>query len=327
MDISLFKKLLQEQLISASEFENIDKKQREPLSVYWDVCTLLYLGILLFTSGLGILVYKNFDLIGHSAIITIVASTCIACFIYCFKKAGGYSNKKIESPNVLFDYVLLLGCLLLLTFVGYLQFAYNVFRNDWRLATFVTMVLLFVTAYYFDHLGALSMAITNLAAWAGFTVAPIQIIRENDFRDEQLIYTGLILGAGLVAISFASTYRKIKVHFAFTYKNFGAHILFISLLAALFHFNTIYLVWFVILLTVAIPFFSNALNEKSFYFLVITVLYCYIGLSYVTVDTLFSMGGSEAALYISFIYFIASGIALIRMLIHFNKMLKKNAYL
>ncbi|HKG68791.1 MAG TPA: DUF2157 domain-containing protein [Segetibacter sp.] len=220
MDISLFKKLLQEQLISASEFENIDKKQREPLSVYWDVCTLLYFGILLFTSGLGILVYKNFDSIGHAALITIVASTCKACFIYCFKKAGGYSNKKVESPNVLFDYVLLLGCLLLLTFVGYLQFAYNVFRNDWGLATFVTMVLLFVTAYYFDHLGVLSMAITNLAAWAGFTVAPMQIIRENDFRDEQLIYTGLILGAGLVAISFASTYRKIKVHFAFTYKNF-----------------------------------------------------------------------------------------------------------
>jgi hypothetical protein len=37
------------------------------------------------------------------------------------------------------------------------------------------------------------------------------------------------------------------------------------------------------------------------------------------------MGGSVATLYISFIYFIASGIGLIRMLIHYNKKLKKNA--
>ncbi|MDQ6764326.1 MAG: hypothetical protein M3015_17115 [Bacteroidota bacterium] len=65
----------------------------------------------------------------------------------------------------MFDYILLFGCLSLLTFVGYLQFEYNVFGNKWGLATFIPMVVLFMAAYYFDHLGVLILAIVNLAAW------------------------------------------------------------------------------------------------------------------------------------------------------------------
>lgn len=324
MDIFIFKKLLDEQLISTSEFENIKQKQQKPLSVHADVNTLLYFGILLFASGLGILIYKNIDSIGHTAIITATSTLCVLCFAYCFKKARGYSNEKVESPNALFDYVLLLGCLLLLTLVGYLQFQYQVFGNSWRLATFIPMVVLFMAAYYFDHLGVLSMAITNLAAWAGFTIAPTQIVRENDFHSEQLIFTGIILGAGLVAISFVSVRKKIKAHFAYTYKNFGAHILFISMLAALFLFSNIYFIWFVILAAATFLFVKNAINEKSSYFLVVAALYFYIGLSYFVIETLFK-GSTEAAFYLGFLYFIASGIGLIKVLIHYNKILKKNA--
>lgn len=326
MDIPLFKKLLEQQLISETEFENIKRQDTAPVSVYWEVTSVLYIGILLLTGGLGILVYKNIDTIGHAVIIALIAAMSISCFAYCYKNSKGYSNQKIESPKVLFDYVLLFGCLLLLTFIAYLQFEYKVFGTDWGMATFIPMVLLFFVAYYFDHLGVLSMAITNLAAWAGFTVAPLNIVDANDFSDKKLIYTGIILGAGLLALSFVSIKRHIKEHFAFTYKNFGAHILFISLLAGLFHFNHIYLLWFLILATVAFLFFKNSIAEKSFYFLVLTVLYFYIGGSYVVCRVLVS-GGSTGGLYTTSIYFIASGIGLIKTLIYYNQFLRKNAHL
>ena len=193
METFLLKKLLQQQLISKTQYENIESQDR-CVSVHWDINTLLYLGVLLFAGGVGLLVYKNIDSIGHAAIITVLAALCLSCFLYCFKNAKGYSNQKINSPNVVFDYVLLLGCLLLLTLIGYLQFKYNLFGNNWRLASFIPAVLLFATAYYFDHLGVLSMAVTNLAVWAGFTVAPTQVFHQNDFNDEQLIYTAIVLG-------------------------------------------------------------------------------------------------------------------------------------
>ena len=106
-----------------------------------------------------------------------------------------------------------LGCLLLLTFTGYIQYEYNVFGNRWGLALFIPMVILFIAAYYFDHLGVLSLAITNLAAWAGISVTPLKILKENDFNNTHIMYAGLVTGAMLVAVSFMSQYKNIKGSF------------------------------------------------------------------------------------------------------------------
>ena len=325
MDIPLFAKLLHEELINEQEFNNIVLLRDKPVSVHWDLRTLLYLGIVLLTTAVGILVYKNIDNIGHGAMLIIIAAVCATCFVYCIKNSKGYSNKKIESPNIWFDYVLLLGCLLLLTFTGYIQYEYNVFGNRWGLALFIPMVFLFIAAYYFDHLGVLSLAITNLAAWAGISVTPLKILKENDFNNIHIIYAGLLTGAILVAVSLLSKHKNIKAHFAFTYKNFGTHILFISLLALMFYFESIYLVYFIVLAAVSFLFFKNAVKDNSFYFLVITLLYAYIGLSYVVIELLLMTEFDMGPIYLGIIYFIVSGIGLIRLFIHYNKIFKKNA--
>ena len=187
------------------------------------------------------------------------------------------------------------------------------------------MVILFITAYYFDHLGVLSLAITNLATWVGISVTPLRILKENDFNDPHIIYAGLVLGVILVSVSFLMQYKNIKAHFAFTYKNFGAHILFISLLALMTYFENIYIVCLVLLAGVSFLFFKNALKENSFYFLVVTLLYAYIGLSYVVIRLLSMSGFDMGPIYLVIIYFIVSGIGLIRLFIHYNKILKKNA--
>ena len=97
MDVSLFEKLLQSGLITENEFEKIKSAEaQKKVSVHWDLRTLLYLGILLLVTGLGIVVYKNIDTIGHDAIITFILVCCAACFFYCFKKAKGFSLQKIE---------------------------------------------------------------------------------------------------------------------------------------------------------------------------------------------------------------------------------------
>lgn len=324
MDKRIFEKLLREELITRTEFDKVALQEQEPVSVHWDLRTLLYLGIVLLTTAVGILVYKNINTIGHEVIIITIGILCASCFWYCFKNAQKYSYKKITSSNIWFDYILLLGCLLLLTFVGYLQFEYNVFGNRWGLATFIPMVLLFMAAYYFDHLGVLSLAIVNLAAWVGITVTPLQILRSNDFGSTRLIYSGLVLGTFLIAVSFASVFYHVKAHFYFTYKNFGCHILLISLLAAEFNFEHLYFLWFIILLTACYFLYRNALQEKSFYLLVISILYVYIGLSYVFVSFLFDRGAGEGAAYLGIFYFILSGIGLIMLLIHLNKLLKTN---
>jgi hypothetical protein len=270
-------------------------------------------------------VYKNIDTIGHSVVVIFIGVVCLLCFGYCLKNTEGYSRQKVESPNVLFDYILLLGCLLLVTFVGYLQYQYNVFGNHWGMAAFVPMLLLFIAAYYFDHIGVLSLAITNLAAWIGITVTPLEILKANDFDNDRIILSGICLGSLLVGVAILITRKEHKAHFGFTYKNFGTHILFISLLAALFHFDDFNFVTFIFLLILSGVYFKQATRERSFYFLVVTVGYFYIGLSYYFVHSLISGRFFEDSVYLVVFYFIFSGIGLIWFLIRYNKILKQNA--
>src|SRR5215203_3829330 len=305
MDADLFKRLLQQNLITEREFETVEQHQKS-VSLFVELRSLLYLGIILFSAAIGILIYKHIETIGHDVLVISIALVDIACFAYCFKKAKGYTNDKLSSPNFLFDYILLLGCLLLLTFIGYIQFQYNVFGNRWGLAVFIPMLLLFVATYYFDHIGVLSLAITNLAAWVGISVTPTRIIRENDFDGDRTIYAAILLGVSLLLVSSFSSSKKIKAHFSFTYKNFGAHVLFIALLAGLFHFEPAYFFWFLLLACFGFFAFRHAIKERSFYFLVITALYTWIGLSYVMIELLTS--NETAGIYAVFFYFIVSGI-------------------
>jgi hypothetical protein len=99
------------------------------------------------------------------------------------------------------------------------------------------------------------------------------------------------------------------------------------LLAALFHFNYIFLVWFVALAIVAWLFFSYAIKARSFYFLIVTLFYGYVGVSYVACNFLFFNNESTGGIYFAFIYFLVSGIGLIKALIYYNQLLKHDAHL
>lgn len=94
MDKRIFGKLLREELITQSEFEKVEFQEHESVSVHWDLRTLLYLGIVLLTTALGILVYKNIDTLGHDVIIVAIGIICAGCLWYYFKNAQKYSHEK-----------------------------------------------------------------------------------------------------------------------------------------------------------------------------------------------------------------------------------------
>lgn len=295
-------------------------------SVHWELKTILYLGVLLLSGGLGILIYKNIDTIGHQAVLALIAALCAGCFYYSLRHKPPFSRLQTSPNNAFADYSVLLGCLLFLTFITYLQAQYNVFGTRYGSATFIPMLVLFFCAYYFDHLGVLSLAITNFAAWAGIAITPFDVLTGNDFSSHTLIYTGMLVGVALMVAGVLSTARNFKKHFTFTFHNFGAHILFISCLAALFVLEP-YWAWLLLLAACCAGMYYLAMQARSFYFLLITVLYAYTGICYVVIRWLDLMRGGEGVLYLMLIYFIASGIAVARLLVNLNKTLKKHDHL
>ena len=324
MNLPLLHQLHSQGLLSDESFEKAKSQSASKLfSLHWELKTILYLGIMLLSSGIGILVYKNIDSIGHQVILLFIALVCAGSFFYCFKHKLPFSTERVLAPNSFFDYILLLGCLMFITFIAYFQYQYNVFGSRYGLAVFFPMLILFFSAYYFDHLGILSLAITNMAAWLGITVTPLRILQANDFNSISIILTGVFLGAVLIAIALATDKRNIKKHFAFTYSNFGMHILFIACLAGMFYFDGLYVLWFFLLAGIVFYFYTKAIANKSFYILLICTLYAYIGISYVVIRLLSYISSLDlAAVYLGFIYFIASGTMLVLFLMRTNKKMK-----
>lgn len=324
--LALFEQLHQEGLVSAHSLQRVKEEESTRLfSVHIEFRILLYLGIMLLAGGLGALIYQNIDTIGHQAILALIALLCAGCFFYASRHRPPFSMNKVESPNGFYDYIVLLGCLLMISFVAYLQAQYSVFGHAYGLATFIPMVVLFFCAYCFDHLGILTMAITNLAAWMGIAVTPLTLLQSSNFSSGQVILAEFALGLLLVVVAEWSIRRKIKAHFAFTYLNFALHILFIAGLAGMFHFDRIYALWLLPLAAVGWYFYGKVLALSSFYFLLAIALYEYIAMSDVFLRLL--VNHFPEGYMLGLLYFIGTGIGMLSFLIHMNKKIKHHARL
>jgi hypothetical protein len=316
--------LHEEGLLSEESLQKINQHKKAPLfSVHWELKTLLYAGILMLTAGLGILVYENIDTIGHQFVLAFIALISIGSFAYCFKLKQPFDRKKVQSPNPIFNYTLLLGCISFVTFTGYLQYQYQAFGTNYGMATFVPMVVLFFVAYYFDHLGILSMAIANLALWMGVSVTPRELLTKYDFDNETIIYTYLILGVLLLVLGYASQKLDFKGHFKFSYHNYGVHVTFIILLAGYFHFydSAAATLWMLGVFALAGFMYYDSYRNKSFYFLLLVILYSYFAISSLVARGLMHANGADG-IYLMLLYFITSGAGLLILLMNLNKKIK-----
>ncbi len=305
----------QEQAVCINNFE-----REKPMSVHWELKIILYLGILLFMSGLGILVYINIDTIGHTAIIAAISIACALCFYYGFKHRKPYSNQEVKYDSPLFDYVILLGCLLFGVLIGYMQYQYNVFGLHYGIATLFPAALYLSMAYIFDHKGILSLGITGFAAWAGISVTPMHLLEYNDFSSIDIIWTSIGVGTILAGFSKYADMKEIKKHFGFTYNNFAANILFIALIAGLFDEGYMAIAYFLMIAGLVFYYFRYAVAEKSFLFLLLSVIYGYIALTYVFFSLLINIG-NELSFMLGLFYIIASCAAIVLFFIYYKRIL------
>ncbi|MFN7791973.1 MAG: DUF2157 domain-containing protein, partial [Cyclobacteriaceae bacterium] len=167
------RELFEKGFIREDQFSKIDViTSGKVVSVFYELQTLLYLGVLLFTTGVGILIYMNIGSLGHLISIFALILLSIGCFYYAFKKGVPYSNDSVKPVTPYFDYVVLLGALVFVSVAGYLQFQFGILNENLELVTLITSVFFFYIAYRFDHLGVLSLAITALASFWSVSISP-----------------------------------------------------------------------------------------------------------------------------------------------------------
>lgn len=306
--------LSQQGLIAGNQADIIrDIEDKKPFSVHWELRAVLYAGVVLLSSGLGLLIYENYDRIGHGFLLGAIAILCLACFGFAAYYRAPWSPEQTRSRSPFGDYALLLGCLLFLSLEGYAQYEYNVFGTRYGLVTFIPAMLFLALAYLFDHRGVLSMALTALISWVGLTVRPLDFFFKTNFFDERITLSGIGLSLLLIAAAFLLERRRIKAHFTFTYLLMAGNLLLVALVAGMFNFDTWRFVYIIALFGTCVAFDRYARNQRSFLFLLMSAVYGYIGLTYLVFH--FGKPGN----YLATFYFLVSGIGLVIYLLYNRK--------
>jgi hypothetical protein len=307
--------------ISREQFDAIRTYRGLDLfSVHNELKFLLYLSMLMFTSGIGILIYQNIDTIGHTAILGLLLLVTLICFYFCFKNYSGFSKDEVPFPNPLYDYLVLTAVILSCTFVGYLQFQYQTFGTHFGLATLVPTVISLFCAYYFDNKSVLSIGITGMAAYLGLSVDPKHVFENEMIDNTYLSYVGLAFGLTLLLWAFYANKINLKKHFNLVYLTFSQHLVSIACIVNLF--QDYWLAFGLVLGIAAYYFYNLSFQIRSISLFIFTVLYGYIGMNILFVKILESIHFEDlfsVFIFTTPFYFIGSIIGFIKLIKHFNK--------
>ncbi|WP_268847005.1 DUF2157 domain-containing protein [Flavobacterium aestivum] len=290
-------------------------------SVHNELKLLLYLSMLMFTSGIGILIYQNIDTIGHTALLGLLLLVTLTCFYFCFKKHEGFKKEEVLFSNPLYDYLVLTAVILSCTFVGYLQFQYQTFGTHYGLATLVPTVISLFCAYYFDNKSVLSIGITGMAAYLGLSVDPKQVFENEMFDNPYLSYIGLAFGLVLLLWALYAIKINLKKHFNLVYLTFSLHLVSLACIVNLFE-DYYWLPFGIVLGITAYYFYNLSFQIKSISLFIFTILYGYIGINILFVRVIELIKFDD--LFFLFIfttpfYFIGSILGFIKLIKHFNK--------
>ena len=320
MRLEKLKELREKNFLTEEQYANLEVIiSRKLFSVSYELTSLLYLGVLLFTTGVGILIYKNIGDLGHLLSIAALSALTLGCFIYAFNKSTPYSSTKVSAPTPYFDYIVLLGCLLFISVLGYLQFQFSLLDERLGQTTLVAAVIFFLAAYRFDHLGVLSLAITAFASFWGLSVSPQQWYHNDFFSSANLHITALFFGTGLAGIALVLHQRGIKQHFTFTYINFCSLIFLVGALTGIFINESSYGLYLVLLYMGCALTVYAGYWQKSFLFLLYAVVFGYIATTYFLSDFLVNEAG------IWFLYMLLSCGGFVAFVINYRSYFKRQS--
>ena len=325
-DDSAAKLLRDKSLITENQYQEITAyRSLNIFSLNAELKLFLYLSVLLFTSGIGILIYKNIDTIGHIALLSILLIVIVICFYYCFKNSKGFQKTETTFENPVIEYLVLAANILTCIFIGYLQFQYKPFGTHYGLATLVPTIISFFCAYYFDNKSVLTIAITGTAAYVGLSVTPQDLLHNDFYSNPNLSYSAIILGGLLILYTIYSSRINLKTHFNLIYLTFALHLISIASISNMtddYSYDGIWVLFGLVLTASSYYFYKESYEIKAMSLYVFMIVYAYISLNIFFFRILDLIDFSDIWTLIilaSPIYCIGSIIMFIKLIKNFHK--------
>src|SRR5215510_13188524 len=246
--------------------------RKDRFSVFFELNSLLYLGVLSLIAGAGWVIQVYAANLGDAAIISCLTIILFGSLYYCFTRGLPYSTAQVESPTLVFDYVLYLACLTLALEIGYIETRFHLLHSEWDYYLLGSAVLFFCLAYRFDNRLVLSLALSTLAGWFGIRTSRLSLLSAISIRAPALIYSAVVIAAGTWLFR-----RNIKKHFTETYFHVGVIVLFSALISQVIGNES----WFDLaaVLLLAVVTILGGIKFGRFAFVIYGIFFSYIGIS------------------------------------------------
>jgi hypothetical protein len=182
------------------------------ISVRGELQALLYAGVLLVATGTGLLVKEHYLRIGPLTIAFAIGACAAACLAWTARRAPAFAWSEVPSPDLAFDYVLLLGSLLAAADLAFVEANFTPLGTSWPWHLLIVAIVYGTLALRFDSKTLFSLALTSLAAWRGVRIwvspAPWDAPMEERFFVE-----ALVCGAAFVLLGTILERADRKAHF------------------------------------------------------------------------------------------------------------------
>jgi len=296
---NIYKELFQRNLINNKQYGILEAIQTNVIvSLYYELRMILYLGIMLFTGGVGYFAYQNMGNIGHLLSMVLISAAIVVGFYFIRKFAKPYSDLQVIINHAYFDYILILVSLLIISLFAYIQVYFNLIELLIHWTSFISAAILLFMAYRYDNRALLSMGITAIAAAVGISISPVDWTKGVWIPTSDIFAVCILLGILLLVVAVVSERKGIKEHFCFTYQNFGLLLFYIGCIAGIFNSHN-ELLYDALLLATSGFLTYYTWQKKEFLFFLYSNIAVYIAFSYL----LFRIFWGTESIYIIMAYY------------------------
>ena len=249
----------------------------ELVSVRSELQIALWAGVTLVAAGAGFLVKESLAHLGPMAIGAGIGLAAALCLWYVASAAPPFSWGRVASPTLAFDYVLLLGVLLIGIDLAYLETQYKLLGPNWPWHLLLLSVIQLAFAFRYDSRAVLSLALASFAAWRGVALSfPGGALFGR--HEEAIRVNALVVGALFIASGILIERAGRKAHFEPAFGNLGLLLLLGATVAGVYGgYRGLDAFWFAALVVIAAATITLAYRSRRSDYFAQGVIAAYLG--------------------------------------------------
>lgn len=177
------------------------------VSVRGELRVLLWAGVLLVTTGVGLLVKQHLDRIGPVALAVAIGVVALGCLAWAWRRAPDHD------ASLAFDSVLLLGALLAAADLAFVEVKFTPLGPNWRWHLVIVAAAYAGLAFRFHSKALFSLSLTSFAAWRGVSIVGVAAPWGEGSHNDRLLVEALICGVLFLALGKLLGRVRVKAGF------------------------------------------------------------------------------------------------------------------